>query len=85
MEYIESNSTPLEVPIKNISSRKKGNRQSRSMVKAKAKDQKVKKDFAKSKLRDWVDCDNCGSPRCIFLKMLLERRMVGAKRNIIFF
>ena len=74
MEYIESNSTPLEVLIKNISSRKKGNHQRRSMVKAKEKDQKVKKDFAKSKLRDWVDCDNCGSHRCIYFNNAVGKK-----------
>ena len=51
--------------MKNLPSSKKGNRQIRYMVKSKAKDENFKNTFATSKLRDWLDFDNCGSCRCV--------------------
>ena len=65
-EHIESSITFLEAPMKNSPSSKKGDRQSRYLMKAKAKHENVKKDFYTSNLHDWVDCDHCGACRCVY-------------------
>ena len=60
---MKSSSPSLEALMKNITSTKKCDHKSRSMVKAKVKYEKVKKYFDISDLHDWEYFDNCGSYR----------------------
>ena len=74
--HIETSSTSLEMIMKNIASSKKWYRQSRYMVKAKAKDEKVKRIFLHQRsIIEWIVIV-VDTVDAYIQKMLLERRMV---------